>query len=504
MNTNHEFATQRIQAAYLEQLGQKEGNKYIELYKAIKNCIHKQELPHNWVIPSTRSLSETLQLSRTTVIKAYELLLLEKLLVARAGAGYRVHPEPAMPSASTPYECLSRDAYPTFSEKGQAFLNNISILNRQKSEAIAFKPGLPPIDIFPINQWKNLLNTYWRYIKASDLSYGQSTGSELLKTQICHYLHVSRNIKCTPEQVIIVSGSLQSIYLVASAFLEKGDGVVLEDPTFPNVHSIFKSNLAHLLPIPINDEGIDMHGLEQVAHYKPKLIHVTPSDHYPLGVKMSLQRRLDLLSWASNNKALVIENDYEHEIGNLKNSLPTLFSLDKEARTIYLGTFNRLLYPSIRLGYMILPPHLVPIIEALQEHSHRFVSPSVQMVMGQFIERNHLFQHLKTLGEVAQERADLFKSQFASENQHMHIKEQAFNSLHLVAHFNQHKSQAEERQLLRKLEKNDISAYSLSKCYIEQPAKTGFILGYSTVRPAVIKQKTKQLTDLLRESGSPF
>jgi GntR family transcriptional regulator/MocR family aminotransferase len=499
MNTNYEFATERIAHAFIQQNKMLTDNKYIVLYKAIKTCIQRQELPHHWVIPSTRSLADSLEISRTTVIKAFELLILEKLIKAKAGSGYRVFSELQNKKQNPTNTTLGKDAYPSFSEKGTSFLKNISILNRQNNTAIAFKPGLPPIDIFPINQWKNLLNTYWRYIKASDLSYGQSTGSELLKTHICNYLNVSRNIKCAPEQVVIVSGSLQSIYLVVNALIDKNDGVVLEDPTFPNVHSIFKSSLAKLLPIPINSEGIDMAALDAVAQHSPKLIHVTPSDHYPLGIKMSLQRRLELLSWASKHKALIIENDYEHEMGNLKNNLPTLFSLDKENRTIYLGTFNRLLYPSIRLGYMILPQHLVQVIEALQEHSHRFVSPSVQMVMGQFIEKNYLFQHLKNLSEVAQERAVYFKKYFAENNPSMHIDEQVFNSLHFVAHFNKSKSVAEERQLSELLDKNDLATYPLSKCYIEQPAQTGLILGYSTVRPVVIKQKIGQLLQFLQE-----
>lgn len=499
MNTNYEFATQRIVTAYGLQNQAVEGNKYIQLHKAIKNCIQQKELPHNWVMPSTRNLADSLALSRTTVIKAYELLMLEKLIVAKAGSGFRVNVQVAVAQQINYSSTLDSIIYPAVSEKGASFLKNISILNRQQSTAIAFKPGLPPIDIFPINQWKKLLNTYWRYIKASDLSYGQSTGSVLLKTQICNYLNVSRNIKCSPEQVIIVSGSLQSIYLIASAFINKGDSVVLEDPTFPNVHSIFKSNLAKLLPVPLDAEGIQLAALDACAIHQPKLIHVTPSDHYPLGIKMSLQRRLSLLEWASKNKALIIENDYEHEIGNLKESLPTLFSLDKEERTIYLGTFNRLLYPSIRLGYMILPKHLVPLIEALQEHSHRFVSPSVQLVMGQFIEKNLLFQHLKNLGEVAQERELFFRKQFPEDNHSMYVPGRNFNSLHLIAHFQKPKTRAEESQIIQKLEKSNISVYSLSKCFIEHEAQTGLLIGYSTVGPVVSKEKIKQMVQLIQD-----
>lgn len=496
MNTNYEFAIQRIAQAFAVETQHGVENKYLQLYRAVKSCIKNKQLPNNWVVPSTRTLAEALSLSRTTIIKTYELLLLEKLISARAGSGYRVNVKEVDQTISEPEHTVSADAYPDVSEKGNAFLSNIKILNRQKETAIAFMPGLPPIDIFPINRWKNLLNNYWRYVKSSDLSYGQSTGSDLLKDQICNYLNISRNIKCDPEQIVVVSGSLQSIYLIASAFINKGDAVALEDPTFPNVHSIFKSYLAKLLPIPVNEEGVDLQALENVSNNLPKLIHVTPSDHYPTGVKMSLQRRLDLISWASKNKCLIIENDYEHEIGNLKNSTPSIYSLDNEDRTFYLGTFNRLLYPSIRLGYMVVPKHLIGLMEALQEHSHRFVSPSVQLVMGQFIEKNYLFQHLKNLVEVAQERELIFRKHFQEENKLLHIQESGFNSLHLVADFKRPTSVNEEKKLLEVLTKNQIAAFSLSKCYINLEPKPGLILGFSTVRPAVIKQKLKQMIHL--------
>lgn len=499
MNTNSSFAIERIGTAFEARPATDEGgNKYIRLYKAIKSCIENQELPVNWVVPSTRQLADALELSRTTVIKAYELLQLEKLIVARAGSGYRVYGLEQQPTAeSQKSEMLTN--YPALSEKGQAFFENINILNRQTNTGIAFKPGLPPIDIFPINQWKNLLNTYWRYVKSSELSYEQGSGMELLKSQIATYLNVSRNIKCQPEQVVITSGSLQSIYLLSGALINKGDGVVLEDPTFPNVHSIFKSNLAKLLPIGVDKEGIRLAGLEEAGVHQPKLVHLTPSDHYPLGIKMSLQRRMEVLQWASKNNVYIIENDYEHEIGNAELSMPSIYSLDQEHRTIYLGTFNRLLYPSIRLGFMVLPPQLVDVIEALLEHSHRFVSPSLQIVMGQFIEKNYLYKHLKNLIEVARERKMLFETLFADGNKQLQIAPKGFNSLHLLAHFTHEVKPQEEKQLIEKLGKQNLSAYSLSKCYIHEKPQTGLILGYSTVRPTVLREEMRHMLRILQE-----
>ncbi len=499
MKNNSLFALERIRVAWQQAAALPQTPKYLALYKAIKNCVLNHELPNNWGLPSSRILAKELAISRATVLMALDLLLLEKLIVAKPGSGYRIHhlfdgdtsPTPPIPIN------LSDHRYPTISEKGRAFLKNIDIINRQPEVGIAFKPGLPPMDVFPINQWKNLMNIYWRYVKASDLSYGPSSGTQQLKQQICNYLHVSRSIKATPDQIVVVSGSLQSLYLIAAALIEKGDGVVLENPTFPNVHSIFKSFSAQLIPADLDAAGMQLDAVP-LERGQVKLIHVTPSNHYPLGIKMSLQRRLELLSRAATAGAYIIENDYEHELANWKNAVPTLFSLDKEHRTIYLGTFNRLLYPSIRLGYMLVPPQLAPVISALQEHSHRFVSPALQMVMSQFIERNYLFQHLKELMTIAQQRHLYFTQHFEKLVPGMQLLSNEFNSLHAVAIFKKPVDVQTEQAILEVLAQNGLSAFALSKCALKQPVTTGLILGYSTVREVVIQQKLQQMGQLIR------
>ena len=499
MNTNHAFAIQRIQKEYLLQAQQKPLNKYIVLYRAIKQCIINIELPHDWQIPSTRILSEKLNLSRTTVIKAYELLLLEKLIVSKAGSGNRINYESSINSEATilKQKPIDSDLYPEISQKGHSYLKNISLINRLPNKNIAFRPGLPPLDVFPVNQWKKLLNTYWRHVKSSGLSYSQSTGLKELKKSICNYLNVSRNVKCNPEQIVIVSGSLQSLYLIANTLINRGDAVVLENPLFPNVHSVFKSSEADLIPIELDDEGISIKAMNAIANKKPKLVHTTPSNHYPTGVKMSLNRRQEILQWASENKALIIENDYENEIANATSSIPTIYSLDTEDRTIYMGTFNRLLHPSIRLGYMVVPKYLINVVEALQEHSHRFVSPSIQIVMNQFIEKNYLYQHIKNCIEVAKERHHLFISEFESVSKTMYIQKKTFSSFHLLAYFKSPVSVEHEKEIIRKLNEHNITTFSLSKCYIGIPKQQGLIIGYSSVRPTILKRKIKKMGDFL-------
>lgn len=493
MNTNHFFAIDRILFQYTILSKKESSNKYVDLYWAIKNCILKHELPHGWVLPSTRVLCEALSVSRTTVIKAYELLLLEKIIISKPGSGNRINylNTKFEDSRSATRVQIDSDLYPQISDKSKSFLKNRALLNRLPTSNLAFRPGLPPIDVFPVNQWKKLLNIYWRHIKSSGLSYSKSTGLKEFKTSISNYLNISRNIKCDPDQIIIVSGSLQSLYLISNTLINRGDGVILENPLFPNVHSVFKSSEATLYPVELDKEGIDIKSLSIGVNTSPKLIHVTPSNHYPLGIPMSLKRRQEVLEWASNNNALVIENDYENEIANHFTKTPTLYSLDTEDRTIYMGTFNRLLHPSIRLGYMVVPRYLTSAIEALQDHSHRFVSPSIQVVMNQFIEKNYLYQHLKNVIITAKDRHDVFVKEFNKVSKNMYIKERLFSSFHVLALFKTEVSLDHEKELIDKLNLIGVTTLSLSKCYIGDPLKKGLILGYSSVQISVMRNKLK-------------
>ena len=497
MNTNYKFTSERIYKSLQNQKKDKITNKYIQIYKAIKNCITNNELPNNWSLPSTRYLAKSLEVSRTTIIKSYELLQLEKLIISKQGSGYKINFENSKKENLSDKELLiDEKEYPKLSVKGASFLQNVSLINRNPGGSVAFRPGLPPLDVFPVNQWKNLLNTYWRHVKSSKLSYARSTGVESLKKSVCNYLNISRNIKCDYRQIVIVSGSLQSLYLISSILIDKGDNIIIENPAFPNVHSIFKSIQANLLPVSLDNEGINIDEMNYLNHLNPKLVHVTPSNHYPLGTRMSLERRKQLLNWAKENSSLIIENDYENEIANHFNRIPTIFSLDNEDRTIYMGTFNRLLHPSIRLGYMIVPKYLINAVEALQEHSHRFVAPSIQTVMKQFIEKNHLYKHIKNVLEAAQERQELFISEF-NKSSSMHIDKNSFDSLHLIAKFNKKISDKEEAQIIQKLKNSNITSHSLSKCFIGSTKQKGLILGYSSVRSNFIERKAKKLVKVI-------
>jgi GntR family transcriptional regulator/MocR family aminotransferase len=285
---------------------------------------------------------------------------------------------------------------------------------------------------------------------------------------------------------MIVSGSLQSLYLIGNVLIDKEDVVYLENPTFPNVISIFKSLRANVIPVEMDAEGLLVEKMEEIPGKKPKLVHVTPSNQYPLGGKMSLDRRNQLLDWANRNEALIIENDYEHEINNWQDPIASIFSLDRQQRTIYLGTFNRTLHPSIRLGYMILPPILLPAVKALQMHSHRFVPQSIQAVMTDFIRQNLIYKHLRNVVEEAADRKQLFLSLFEKHfDESILIRMVDNSSFHLVAELNEN---TDDQQLVSALEAKGIVTHALSKCYIGPDKKRGLILGYSCINRGFMAQ----------------
>lgn len=493
MHTNDQLILNRLVESFLSQSPDKSQRLYLRLYNHIKVAIANLDIPEQFTLPSTRALATALGVSRSTVIKAYDLLRLEGYIVAKAGSGYKTV---AREQERSPKKKGNHTQYPNISATGVSFLNNVSLMNSTSDKSIAFRPGLPPLDIFPVNQWKNLTNLYWRHIRASALSYSPSSGIESLKRNIAGYLNITRGIKCDYRQVIIVSGSLQSLYLIGNVLINKNEWVAMENPTFPNVHSIFKSLQAQIHTIDVDEQGLNVARLPVGSKRIPKLVHTTPSSHYPTGVRMSMQRRSELLAWANKHQALVIENDYEHEVCNWNKPIPSLFSLDKEDRVIFMGTFNRLLHPSIRLGYMVVPFYLLDAVEALQKHSHRFVSPSTQIVMNQFIEKKHLYNHVKRVVQVAEERKEVFVKTFDECFQgKIQIQKRDSDSLFLMAG----QGEMDDKLVTEVLERNNIVTHAYSKCFITQNQDNGLILGHTSVRKPVIIKTLAKMARILNE-----
>ncbi len=490
-----ESILQRIQYRYRKAISKGEEKRlYFVLYEVIRNAIVETMIPAQEKLPASRTLSNFLSVSRSTVLKAYDLLLLEGYIIAKKGSGYTVK---GLVNTAKKKLTNQLHQHAALSEKGKSFQENTKLINRTDGVTVAFRPGVPPLDIFPVSKWKNLTTLYWRQIKFSALTYSPSSGNEQLKRNLANYLNLSRGLKCESHQVIIVSGSLQSLYLIGSVLVNQQDKVVMENPTFPNVHSIFKSLQANILGVEVDKKGLKTELLKEDQFQKAKLIHTTPSCHYPNATVMSKKRRKELLQWANANGTYIIENDYEHEVTNYRQSLPALFSLDQQDRTIYMGTFNRLLHPSIRVGYMVLPPQLVEPVTALMNHSHRFVPPSIQVVLNQFIEKKFLYAHIKTLIATAHERKQIFLDSFRNHfgNGFEFLNEES-DSLHLLGRF---KDLDQHQKLIDKFAEKRILSHSYRKCFVSGIPKEGIIFGYASVKGPQIKRKVEQMAEVWKK-----
>jgi len=464
---------------------------YELIFNIIKESIELGKLPNGTKLPSTRLLSSTLGVSRSTIVQVYELLKLGQLIQPIPGSGYKVTFEESMKTPSKGI-AASGDNFPELSRAGKSFLKSLSYLEFAANQETAFRPGLPPLDIFPVNQWKILNNLYWRHVRDSELGYVSSSGTNHLRESLANYLNFTRKIKCDPQQIIIVSGSLQSIYSIGTIFLNPGDGVIHENPTFPNIISIFQGLQADVSPVPIDEEGLDIQYFQDhFPNRKIKVIHTVPSCHYPTGVRMSIKRRQELLDFAAVHNCVIVENDYEHEVNNFQDFIPSIYSLDKDERTFFLGTFNRLLHPSIRIGYMVVPKKYLNAVESLLRHLHRFVPNSKQMVLSQFLDKNYIYKHVSNLIQIAEERKAFFCEHFeAYFGDAVPLVPSKTRSLHLLATLPDYIS---DQKLARHFRNNQIAVHAFSKTFVGQTAKQGLIMGYTPVKRTEIKRKIKKM-----------
>jgi len=459
--------------------GENGQNIYLSLYNSIKKAILSGTLDEPMKLPPSRVLAKDLGISRSTVMKAYDLLILEKYLKSVTGSGYYVIRNQSQDTS--PIQNTIKGRYPKLSKRGKSFKKGIQLNTNRLDNGIAFRPGLPPLDIFPVRQWQKLSNEYWRTIRYSELSYASPTGIQSLKENILNYLKIYRNIHCDVNQIIITSGSLHSLYLVSNALLNAKDEVVMENPTYPYAYRLFKNLRASIHTVNVDEEGIC---IDDTLCQKPKLVYTTPSNQHPTGVKMSLKRRVELLKWASKKKSFIVEDDYDHEFSNWENPIAPIYSLDNQERVIYLGSFNKILHPSIRLGYMIVPNHLIDVITVMFEYSNRFVPPSLQKTLSAFIEKDYLNKHLRNTIKISAERKEVFYNNFTESFQNEILLDSNNKGLNVIGHL---KKGIDDQKLAEFFNNIGVTSYPLSNYFNEGIKKNGLVMGYCSVNNIRIK-----------------
>ncbi|MBM3785739.1 MAG: PLP-dependent aminotransferase family protein [Acidobacteria bacterium] len=383
---------------------------YLQLYEQLRSSIVTQcRLGPGAKLPSTRAFADSLGVSRNTVLAAFEQLLAEGYLEGRAGSGTyvaRTLPEAFLGARhQTASKAMARPPA-RVSERGRIVraLSPSTSLSRvvpQPTVPKPFRMHTPAFDNFPYETWRRLTQRAWDRVRPEMLGYGSPAGWRPLREAIAQYVRASRAVRCEAGQVIITAGAKQAMHFAAQMLTDPGESVFIENPSYSGVRVAFQLAGARLTPLPVDGEGMV---IAAGAGVDARLAYVTPSHQYPVGVTMSLRRRLELLDWARRASAWVIEDDYDSEFRYRGRPVASLQGLDDQQRVIYIGTFSKVLMPSMRLAYMIVPPDLVDTFIAARAH-HDWQSPIIEQVaLTDFINEGHFGRHIRRMRAIYADR----------------------------------------------------------------------------------------------------
>lgn len=379
---------------------------YRQLDASLRRLILSGTLASGQKLPSTRELAQELGISRITVKSVYEQLVAEGYALAKTGAGTFVSDglgfEASPRIRRTPHKVKSPDI--EISERAKTIMATKASVRHGKTDP--FRPGVPALDLFPVKIWNKYLLDAATNNERRNLSYGEVNGSAALRVSIARHLTDARSMQVDPDQIVITSGAQQAFVLIAFVLLNKGDTVWYENPGHIAGRDVMQIMGANVAPVPIDNEGMDLNFATE-NHPKPTLIFTTPSHQQPMGTTMSFARRLDLLNYAQENGAWIIEDDYDSEFRYRGRPLPALSALDSKRRVFYVGTFSKSMFAAIRLGYIVVPPGLVESFVQARNLLGQSPSALVEQALSQFMDDGRFVEHIRRMRRVYRGRRDV-------------------------------------------------------------------------------------------------
>ena len=433
-----------------------------QLYEALRQRVLDGRLASGTRLPATRDLAAALSISRNSVVRAYDQLYAEGFTQSRVGDGTYVAQLPSSKKLSTKLSTgFSTGLSPALStiDPKKADIPREKVIHSAALERLennhlplpptgpprAFRVGVPAFDLFPFDVWAKLSAAFWRKPDLERLCYGNPAGDERLRGLIAAYLRSSRGMQCTAEQIVITSGAQQAISLCAQLLVTPGDSVAIENPGYRAAGHAFALAGAQLQGVAVDSEGIDCSVLNRLDNCR--LAYVTPSHQYPLGVVMSLARRLELLAWAERSGGWIVEDDYDGEYRYSGAPLAPLAALDRSGRVLYVGTFGKVAFPALRLGYLVLPPTLVDAFAQRRAVDVRHSEVSTQAVMAEFMAAGHFQRHIRRMRRAALSRRNALLEGWPGELPGVGSLPNSAAGLHLTVRVD---SLAREQQLDRK------------------------------------------------------
>ena len=464
---------------------------YDQLSEWFRRAILDGHLHPGQRVPSTRSLALELKISRVPVLSAYEQLYAEGYLETFVGAGTcvaRSIPGEALKSTTTErHASLQNERAPRrisqrvdeLRQPAQTWANNQG----------AFRVCLPAIDHFPITTWSKLINRHSRKPPIDHLVYGSVMGYLPLREAIAEYLGTVRTVRCDASQILITTGSQQGLQICAHTLLDANDRVWMEDPGYPGARQVLRTIGAELIPVPVDEEGLNVEdgirrGVDARAAY------ISPSHQFPLGSTMSAARRMQLLSWATRTGAWIIEDDYDSEYRFGGRPLASLQGMDTDDRVIYVGTFSKVMFPALRVGYVVVPKDLIPAFAAVRDAFDTFSSTLYQVVLADFIREGHFARHIRRMRALYMERRTVLLEAIHKDlNDQLEVigTEAGMQLAALLP------AGVDDVAVSIKAAQKGISARPLSICYTNPPARGGLILGYGGANVHELREAVRRL-----------
>lgn len=453
-----------------------------QLYQALRERILDGRLQRRTRLPASRDLANLLGISRNTVTRAFDQLYAEGYIEGRIGAGTYVA---ELSAATRPplTQPLASPQNPALELLQQHHLNPpVSGAPR------AFRVGVPAFDLFPFETWARLSARFWRKPSPARLGYGDPAGDWQLRELIAAYLRNSRGLHCDPAQIVVTSGAQQAISLCAQLLVNPGDRVAVENPGYRAAGHALAIAGAQICGVAVDGEGLNTAALEQIEECR--LVYVTPSHQYPTGVTLSLARRLQLLEWAERNNGLIIEDDYDGEYRYSGTPLAPLAALDRQGRVLYVGTFCKIAFPALRLGYLVLPVALAEAFSRRRAIDMRHSEIGTQAVMAEFMAAGHFQRHIRRMRTAARSRRDALLAGWPEHVPGCAPLPRVEAGLHLCVRV---ESLQRERELIAAAEQvgveiTGLSSYWLPDSTTPQDERAGLVLGFAAVPEAQIAQ----------------
>ncbi len=473
---------------------------YRQLYEALRNAILEGQLVARTRLPSTRILADELEVSRNTVLNAFEQLLAEGYLEGKVGAGTYVSSAPPddllQVKGKTPQSQPRGGKGRTLSRRGLTIATTRVTRANSASQYTPFHPGLPALDSFPFDIWSRLEARHWAHPTRELFNYGESQGYKPLREALATYLNAARAVRCEADQVIMVAGSQQALDLAARVLLDPGDVVWFENPGYNGARGALAAAGAEIVPVPVDGEGLDIAaGISR--HPAARMVYVSPSHQYPLGVTMSLARRFALLEWANRCGAWVLEDDYDSEYRYASRPLAALQGLDSENRVIYFGTFSKVLFPSLRLGYLVVPSDMVETFVTARALTDRHSPLIEQALLADFITEGHFARHIRRMRALYAERQAALVESAAQELDGLLDVQPAEAGMHLVGWLPQG---SDELRITQHLAANGIETPPLSQYCVEPYPRPALLLGYAAWTVEEIREGVRRLAGALRKT----